>query len=74
MKGHKEKPNGMGFVQVAKIEKLSTDEINNSINDEPGNNIIEIKEVESDEMQANTDEDKEMMIQPPSNNMFKRIH
>ena len=29
----------MGFVQVAKIEKLSADEIKNSIDDEPNNNI-----------------------------------
>ena len=35
----------MGFVQVAKIEKLSTEEINNSINNEPGNNIVQISEV-----------------------------
>ena len=38
----KNKSNGMGFVQVAKIEKLTIDEIKNSIDDEPNNNIVEI--------------------------------
>ena len=54
--------------------RYSTEEINNSINDEPGNNIVEINEVESDEMQVITDEDTEMIIQPPSNTMFKRFY
>ena len=38
----KNKHNGMGFVQLAKIEKLSADEIKKSIDDEPNNNIVEI--------------------------------
>ena len=39
----------MGFVQVAKIEKLSIDEIKNSIDDEPNNNIVEITGVNPDD-------------------------
>ena len=39
------KHNGMGFVQVARIEKLSPDEIKKAINDEPNNNIVEITEI-----------------------------
>ena len=64
----------MGFVQVAKIEKLSTEEINISINDEPGNNIVEINEVESDVMQDITNEDTEMTTQLSNNTTFKRFN
>ena len=39
----------MGFVQLAKIEKLSVDEIKNSIDDEPNNNIVEITGVNPDD-------------------------
>ena len=36
------KTEGLGFVQVAEIKKVSVEEINNSIDDEPKNNIVEI--------------------------------
>ena len=73
-RGSKKKCNGLGFVQVAKIKELSMDEINNIINDEPNNNIVEITEVDNNSMQVTSDEDTEMIVESPTNTMYKRFH
>ena len=41
------KPEGLGFVQVAESKKLTVEEINNSIHDEPKNTTVEIPESET---------------------------
>ena len=64
--------NGMGFVQVAKIEKLSADEIRESINDEPNNNIVEITEVNDTLPEDQSSNESVMEIESLNNTTCKR--
>ena len=49
----------MGFVQPAKIEKMTIEEINDCIDDEPNNNIVPITGVDSDLLSINDTSENE---------------
>ena len=62
----------MGFVQVARIEKLSADEIKKAINDEPNNNIVEITEVHDASSEDQRNNESVMEAESPKDTTCKR--
>ena len=61
-------------MQLAKIEKLSVNEIKNSIDDEPNNNIVQITGVHNNSVKDMIDGDTVMIDEPSKDTKYKRSH
>ena len=62
----------MGFVQVAESKKLTVEEINNSIDDEPKNNIVDIPKSETVTIEVDPQSD-ESYSSTDTNNKYKSM-